>query len=139
MAGPASHFVQDAPRFRRDEFGSGRQQEGIEISLNADVFGQPGRRFGKIDSPIDAEDMRAGIDESVPVSMGAFGENDDGHAVLQGCDDLLHPASACGFKIGVGQDATETIKNLDRIGSGVNLKVQELRDSLRKLFQQLVE
>ena len=95
--------------------------------------------FGKIDGPIDPKDLGAGVNECVPVSVCAFGEYDDGHTFLQGCGDLFHPARGSGFEIGVGQDAAETIENLDRVGAGVNLKVKEVGDGERKLFEQLIE
>ena len=93
MAGPPAHLPQNALRFRGHFTGLLQQQRRVEVSLHPNARGQAFSKRGHGNGPIDAEHLRAGSQQRIPVVMRAPAKNNDRRFPSQCAHNVAYPAA----------------------------------------------
>ena len=112
---------------RLDRLWCAEQQTGINISLHADVLGEPCTGFRHVHSPVEGDDVHTGLGHSLD-HAGTAGDIEDergvGMGLLDQVDHLLLIGSCKNVIVGRAQLAGPGIEHLHHLGAGIDLIAQ---------------
>ena len=107
--------------------------------MERDVGGEGAADDGEVAGPIDAQGARAGERLVGEVRSGAFGVENDREIGRECRDDVANPLERGRFVVGAGDDAAPAIEDLNRIGTGGDLRAK-IRDQCGgEFFEEGVE
>lgn len=137
VAGAVGGLVEDYFCLTLD-FGPGAQeQNGVEVTLDGYVVAQAGPAGVEVGTPVEADDVAAGVALGFEQVAGVGAEVDRRHAGLDAGEKGFHVGLNVGDVVAAGEVADPTVEELDGVGPGIDLGVQITDGRLRQLRHKL--